>query len=146
MSLKSCKHDVGLCCISYAICTTIVLPSSGQSPSYRSHASLTPVSVFSLLSCTQVRMLETIFEQYPRLTAKQKVSVADALGVRTRQVEVWFQVSVSWHSPSSLCIPLPDSHPPSLSPSLPPSLCPFIPSSSTRSLAFIHPSCLKSYQ
>ncbi|CAI5956628.1 unnamed protein product [Closterium sp. NIES-64] len=36
-------------------------------------------------------MLEQVFQKHPKLVARQKASLAERLGVRMRQVEVWFQ-------------------------------------------------------
>ncbi|CAI5525054.1 unnamed protein product [Closterium sp. Naga37s-1] len=43
------------------------------------------------LSQDQISMLEQVFQKHPKLVARQKASLAERLGVRVRQVEVWFQ-------------------------------------------------------
>ncbi|CAI5985134.1 unnamed protein product [Closterium sp. NIES-65] len=43
------------------------------------------------LSQDQISMLEQVFQKHPKLVARQKASLAERLGVRMRQVEVWFQ-------------------------------------------------------
>ncbi|CAI7933391.1 unnamed protein product [Closterium sp. NIES-54] len=43
------------------------------------------------LSQDQISMLEQVFQKHPKLVARQKATLAERLGVRVRQVEVWFQ-------------------------------------------------------
>ncbi|CAI5466373.1 unnamed protein product [Closterium sp. Yama58-4] len=43
------------------------------------------------LTREQLTMLEDFFKKHPHLTPRQKAGLAKSLGVRVRQVEVWFQ-------------------------------------------------------
>ncbi|CAI7816670.1 unnamed protein product [Closterium sp. NIES-53] len=43
------------------------------------------------LTREQLSMLEDFFKKHPHLTPRQKAGLAKSLGVRVRQVEVWFQ-------------------------------------------------------